>query len=222
MYATPRSVGDVMTRTVAVVGPETPFKEIARMLRDRHVGSLPVLVGGRVAGVVSESDLLPKEELRDAPGEAYTGRRRPADLAKAEAATAAELMSAPAVTVHSGATLAEAARRMARSGVRMLPVVDDKGVLEGVVSRVDLLKVFLRGDQDIEREVRHDIVSWILPPPDSLIHVEVHDGVVTLTGSLRDTALVPVAARLVRAVEGVVDVEFDLAPAPGRADGTLT
>ncbi|MFD8910987.1 CBS domain-containing protein [Streptomyces sp. NPDC059575] len=222
MYATPRSVGDVMTRTVAVVGPETSFKEIARMLRDRHVGSLPVLVGGKVAGVVSESDLLPKEELRDAPGEAYTGRRRPADLAKAEAATAAELMSAPAVTVHSGATLAEAARRMARSGVRMLPVVDDRGVLEGVVSRVDLLKVFLRGDQDIEREVRHDIVSWILPPPDSLIHVEVHDGVVTLTGSLRDTALVPVAARLVRAVEGVVDVEFDLAPAPGRADGTRT
>ncbi|MEU4148916.1 CBS domain-containing protein [Streptomyces sp. NPDC026659] len=222
MYATPRSVGDVMTRTVAVVGPETSFKEIARMLRDRQVGSLPVLVGGKVTGVVSESDLLPMEELRDAPGEAYTGRRRPADLAKAEAATAAELMSAPAVTVHSGATLAEAARRMARSGVRMLPVVDDRGVLEGVVSRADLLKVFLRGDQDIEREVRHDIVSWILPPPDSLIHVEVHDGVVTLTGSLRDTALVPVAARLVRAVEGVVDVEFDLAPAPGRADGPRT
>ncbi|MGW4198475.1 CBS domain-containing protein [Streptomyces sp. NPDC005004] len=219
MYATPRSVGDVMTRTVAAVGPETSFKEIARLLRDRQVGSLPVLVGGKVAGVVSESDLLPKEELRDAPGEAYTGRRSPADLAKAEGATAAGLMSAPAVTVPSGATLAEAARRMARAGVRMLPVVDEQGALEGVVSRADLLKVFLRDDHDIEREVRRDIVSWIFPPPDSMIHVEVRDGVVTLTGSVRDTALVPVAARLVRAVEGVVDVEFDLAPAPGRTEG---
>ncbi|MGW5102025.1 CBS domain-containing protein [Streptomyces sp. NPDC004100] len=219
MYATPRSVGDVMTRTVAVAGPETSFKEIARLLRDRQVGSVPVLVGGKVAGVVSESDLLPKEELRDAPGEAYTGRRSPADLAKAGGATAAELMSAPAVTVPSGAPLAEAARRMARSGVRMLPVVDERGALEGVVSRADLLKVFLRDDRDIEREVRRDIVAWIFPPPDSMIHVEVRDGVVTLTGALRDTALVPVAARLVRAVEGVVDVEFDLAPASGRTEG---
>ncbi len=120
-------------------------------------------------------------------------------------------MSSPAVTVRGGATLAEAARIMAHEGVKTLPVVDDAGLLAGIVSRADLLKVFLRDDEDIAEEVRREIASYLFPPPASAVHVEVHDGVVTLTGRLADSALVPVAARLIRAVEGVVGVEFDLA-----------
>jgi osmotically-inducible protein OsmY len=46
--------------------------------------------------------------------------------------------------------------------------------------------------------------------PGSAVRVDVRDGVVKLVGRVRDTSLVPVAARLVRAVEGVVDVDFDL------------
>jgi hypothetical protein len=53
-------------------------------------------------------------------------------------------------------------------------------------------------------------VSYLLPAPASAIRVEVHDGVVKLVGRVRDTSLIPVAARLVRAVEGVVDVDFEL------------
>lgn len=100
---------------------------------------------------------------------------------------------------------------MAQEGVKRLPVVDEVGLLAGVVSRADLLKVFLRGDDKIAEEVRHEIVSRLFPPPASAIHVEVHDGVATLTGRIHDTSLVPIAARLVRSVEGVVDVRFDLA-----------
>ncbi|MER6573214.1 BON domain-containing protein, partial [Streptomyces sp. NPDC001093] len=106
---------------------------------------------------------------------------------------------------------AEAARTMAQEGVKRLPVVDDAGLLAGIVSRADLLKVFLRDDDDIAEEVRHEIVARLLPPSSSDLRAEVHDGVVTLTGRIRDTSLVPLAARLVRAVEGVVDVRFDLA-----------
>ncbi|MFE4665756.1 CBS domain-containing protein [Streptomyces sp. NPDC056716] len=211
MYGTPSIVSDVMTQTVAAVGPRAPFKEIVRLMRDWRVSALPVVEGeGRVVGVVSEADLLPTEELRDDADVGPLRSRQPVDIAKAGARTAADLMSAPAVTVRAGATIAEAARVMARASVKRLPVVDDSGLLAGVVSRTDLLKVFLRGDDDIAAEVRHEVAAPLFVTP-SPVHVEVQDGVVTLTGRIRDTTLVPVAARLVRAVEGVVDVRFDLA-----------
>ncbi|MGX4695284.1 CBS domain-containing protein [Streptomyces sp. JNUCC 63] len=212
MYGTPRIVSDVMTHTVVAVGPRAPFKEIVQLMQDWQVSALPVIEGeGRVVGVVSEADLLPKEELRDDSDAGYLQLRQPVDVAKAGALTAGELMSSPAVTVRADATLAEAARAMAHEGIKRLPVVDDAGLLAGVVSRADLLKVFLRGDEDIAEEVRREVASYLFPPPSSAVQVDVHDGVVTLTGRIRDTALVPVAARLVRAVGGVVDVEFDLA-----------
>ncbi|ANP50614.1 CBS domain-containing protein [Streptomyces griseochromogenes] len=217
MYATAHIVSDVMTRTVAFVGRRASFKVIVQMMQDREVSALPVLEGeGRVVGVVSEADLLPTEEFRDSPEEGCALLRRPADVAKAGAVTAGDLMSSPAITVRANATLAEAARIMAREKVKRLPVVDEAGLLEGIISRADLLKVFLRGDDDIAEEIRREIVPYLFPLPSSAIRVEVHDGVATLTGRVRDTALVPVAARLVRAVEGVVDVEFDLTRAVVR------
>jgi CBS domain-containing protein len=211
MYGTPHIVSDVMTHTVAAIGRRASFKEIVGMMQDWRVSALPVLEGeGRVVGVVSEADLLPTEELRDSPEAGYAQRREPAELAKAGAVTAGDLMTEPAITVRANATLAEAARIMAREKVKRLPVVDDTGLLEGIISRADLLKVFLRDDEEIAEEIRREVVSYVFPLPSSAIQVDVHDGVATLTGRVRDTALVPVAARLVRAVEGVVDVEFDL------------
>ena len=127
-------------------------------------------------------------------------------------------MSTPAVTVHADATLAQAARIMAQRRVKRLPVVNDEGILEGVVSRVDLLKVFLRADEELAEEVRREVVAYLFPAPVEPIHVKVNDGVVTLTGRIRDTSLVPVAARLIRAVEGVVDVECHLVGASAPSE----
>ncbi|MGW6143437.1 CBS domain-containing protein [Streptomyces sp. NPDC055144] len=212
MEGTPHIVSDVMTHTVAAVGRRAPFKEIVQLMQDWQISALPVIEGeGRVVGVVSEADLLPKEELRDNPDAAYLQLRQPVDVAKADALAADDLMSSPAVTIRADATLAQASRTMAQEGVKRLPVVDEVGLLAGVVSRTDLLKVFLRGDDKIADEIRREIVSYLFPPPASTLQVEVHDGVATLTGRIHDTAMVPVAARLVRSVEGVVDVRFDLA-----------
>ncbi|MFF4659744.1 CBS domain-containing protein [Streptomyces sp. NPDC001381] len=208
MPQTPHIVSDVMTQTVVAVGRDAPFKEIVRTMEQWKVSALPVLEGeGRVIGVVSEADLLPKEEFRDSDPSLLEQRGRLSDVAKAGAATAAELMSTPAITVHPGATLAQVARIMAVQHVKRLPVVDDIGMLQGIVSRADLLKVFLRSDEDIEEEVRRTVVSYLFPAFSHTIHVNVHDGVVTLRGHIRDTSLISVAVRLVRAVEGVVDVE---------------
>ncbi len=211
MPGAPHIVRDVMTRDVAVVSRDAVFKDIVRTLQDRKVSALPVVDGGgRVLGVVSEADLLPKEEFRDSDPDRYTQLRRLSDLAKAGSVTAGELMTRPALTVTADATLAQAARTMARARVKRLPVVDADGRLEGVVSRVDLLKVFLRDDEEIAEEVRREVVAYLFPVPGSAVRVEVLDGVVHLGGRIRDTSLVPVAARLVRAVEGVVDVVFEL------------
>ncbi|WP_327426095.1 MULTISPECIES: CBS domain-containing protein [unclassified Streptomyces] len=211
MHGTPHIVSDVMTHTVAAVGRKANFKEIVQLMEQWKVSALPVLEGeDRVVGVVSEADLLHKEEFRDGDPDRNTQLRRLSDLTKAGAVTAEDLMTAPVVTVHADATLAQAARTMAHAKVKRLPVVDDMGKLEGVVSRGDLLKVFLRDDEDIAEEVQREIVSYLFRAPLSPVRVQVRDGVVTLAGQIRDTSLVPVAARLVRAVEGVVDVEFEL------------
>jgi CBS domain-containing protein len=211
VHASPHIVSDVMTQAVAAVGLGAAFKDIVRTMQDRKVSAVPVVDDrNRVVGVVSEADLLPKEEFRDSDPDRHTQLRRLSDLAKAGSVTAGELMTSPALTVEADATLALAAREMARARVKRLPVVDATGRLEGIVSRADLLKVFLRDDEDIAEEVRREVVSYLFPAPASNVLVEVHNGVVTLGGRVRDTSLVPVAARLVRAVEGVVDVTFAL------------
>nr|WP_307788416.1 CBS domain-containing protein [Streptomyces actinomycinicus] len=214
MGSGPRRVGDVMTRAVVAVGRGALFKDIAERMVQWQVSALPVLEGdGRVVGVVSEADLLPEEEFRGSDPDRLTQMRRLADLAKAGAVRADELMSTPAVTVHTDATLAEAARIMALRRVKRLPVVNAEGVLEGVVSRGDLLKVFLRPDDDLADEIRRDIVDPLFPAPVEPVHIMVTGGVATLTGRAQDAARIPLAARLVRGVEGVVGVDCRLVAA---------
>jgi CBS-domain-containing membrane protein len=204
MAESPYNVSDVMTHTVIAVGRDAPFKEIVELIDQWRVSALPVLAGeGRVIGVVSEADLLAKEEFRDTDEGDLKAR------AKAGGLTAGELMTTPAVTVHADASLAEAARIMARRHVKRLPVVDSVGLLQGVVSRSDLLKVFLRTDEEIAEEVRQGVLTQ-LPATTSGLTVSVTEGVVTLGGTLPDRTLVPVVARAVRAVEGVVDIRLDL------------
>ncbi|MET8471789.1 CBS domain-containing protein [Streptomyces sp. NPDC006422] len=216
MNDSPHIVSDVMTHTVVAVGRDAPFKEVVELMEEWKVSAVPVLEGeSRVVGVVSEADLLPKEEFRDADPSRYDQLRRLSDLAKAGAVSAGELMSSPAVCVQATATLAEAARIMAHRKVKRLPVVNAEGMLEGVVSRSDLLKVFLRSDSDIEEEVRRTVAAYLFPGQQ--VTVAVTEGVVTFGGTLTNRNLVPVAARLARAVEGVVDIRMDFtdtAPKP--------
>ncbi|WP_432027924.1 CBS domain-containing protein [Streptomyces sp. 1222.5] len=214
MDSSPHRVGDVMTRAAVAVGRRALFKDIVERMYQWQVSAVPVLEGdGRVIGVISEADLLPKEEFRNSDPDRFTQLRRLPDLAKAGAACAEELMTAPAVTVHADAGLAEAARIMALRHVKRLPVVNAEGMLEGVVSRGDLLKVFLRPDSELADEIRRDILDVLFPAPIEPVHVVVTDGVVVLTGRVEDASRVPLATRLVRGVEGVVGVECHLTAA---------
>jgi len=139
-------VRDVMTADPLTVTPATPLQYVASSMVKHKISAVPVLsLQGKVLGVISETDLLRKEELqRDPDGEhsihlSYRTRR---DIATAE--TAGELMNTYPPTVRPDATVAEAARLMDRHEVTCLPVVDDGGKLLGVVGLRDLLRVFVQ------------------------------------------------------------------------------
>jgi CBS domain-containing protein len=205
-----RTVADVMTTDVVVARRSTPFKEVVRLMEERHVGSLPVVDddGIEVLGVVSEADLLVKEQGLDVP--AGRGRRRRAIAGKAHALVAGDAMTSPAVVLPPEASLHGAARVMCERGLKHLPVVDGHGRLVGIVSRSDLLRVFLRSDDEIRREIVEDVVQrtlWIDP---SSIDVKVTRGVVTLRGQVERKSLIPVMVGLIQAVDGVVEVEDGL------------
>ncbi|HSK35624.1 MAG TPA: CBS domain-containing protein [Actinomycetota bacterium] len=198
-----------MTSDVVTVDEQASFKEIAALITGRRVSALPVLdADGRVLGIVSEADLVLKEEFPEGPagGRLFQGRRQRTDRAKAAGDTAAELMTSPAVTVGPDATIAEAARLLHRHGIKRMPVVDPAGPLLGIVSRADLLKVFLRSDADLARAVRQEVLLRAMWMDPDTVRVDVRDGVVTLTGQLERRSLIPIVVTLVRGLDGVVDV----------------
>lgn len=202
-------VRDVMTAEVATAREATPFKELVRIMAERRISALPVLdTTDRLVGMVSEADLLPKEEHRDdRPGRwALLFGADHVSRAKAAGDNAGQVMTRDLIVTRADATLVEAAKDMERWQVKRLPVVDAAGGLVGVVSRVDLLKVFLRDDGEIRQEVISEVLVRVLWADPEQVDVEVRDGIVTLSGELEQRSQIGVAVRLTRRVEGVIDV----------------
>ncbi|MEV8066651.1 CBS domain-containing protein [Streptomyces sp. NPDC085995] len=184
-----RSVGDLMTPTAVSVRPGTPFKEIARVLDEYDITAVVVVDDqDRPVGVVSEADLLRRQT---------SGGR---------GSTARDLMTSPAVVAEPGWHAVRAARTMERHHVKRLPVVDGEGRLIGVVSRSDLVRLFLRRDRAIQEEILEDVLVKTLGLPPSALTVEVAEGRVTLSGTVERKSLITVAVRLCDSVDGVVDV----------------
>ncbi|MEO3799798.1 CBS domain-containing protein [Nonomuraea sp. B1E8] len=111
-------------------------------------------------------------------------------------------MTSPARTTTTDAPVVLAARLMDKYGVKRLPVVNADGRLVGIVSRRDLIKVFLRADSDIERQVREAVGDDV--------DITVADGVVTLAGTLDEHSHAIKAVGLVENLDGVVAVHDDL------------
>lgn len=205
-----RKVGNVMTCDVVQVVYETPFKEVAELLGKHRISGLPVVDDdGKVIGVISETDLLYRQAAQgwDAPQRRLRLTRAARERAeKARARTAGELMSAPPVTVRAHDPIAGAARVMAERRVERLPVLDEEDRLVGIVTRRDLLRVFLRADTEIRTEVIDEVlVRGLLEPPHA-VGVSVADGVVTLEGRLERATEVSIAGQMTRQVDGVVGV----------------
>lgn len=201
------TVRDVMTRAVVAAHLGAGYKAIIAALARNRIGAVPVIDDERkVVGVVSETDLLARLAAASRP---HSGRHTSASQRKLHGLTALELMTAPAVTVRAHVSIADAARIAARHRVRQLPVVDAKGALLGIVSRADLLTVFLRADDDIREQVDHYAAATMHLQPEAL-EVDVEAGVVTLAGNLRRLLQVRQLEDYVRSIPGVVDLHSRL------------
>jgi CBS domain-containing protein len=224
-----RRVSDVMTASVVTVDRITPYQEIDRLLTEHRISGMPVLKMGReVAGVVTEADLLAAEDetkrrarMASSVGRGWLHRKQPH-----VSLTAGNLMTAPAITIRPDATIPAAARLMNTHHIRRLPVVDEDGKLVGIVSRRDLLSVFLRPDADIIHDVRQILDEIPITDPKDVI-VTVRHGVIILTGTMRPEPgdshdLIQLALRLIWDIDGVVDVVNRLGETKAAQEVTIT
>jgi CBS domain-containing protein len=207
------TVSDVMTRAVVSVPADATFKQIVDAMGKHHVGAVPVVdADHRVLGVVSTSDLLAKVVTGGDPQARIKGPRASQRTThqKAQAETADELMTAPAVTVGPSRSVVDAARAAAAAHVRRLPVVDAHGALIGIVSRSDLLRVFHRDDAAIREYLVDTVLAAQLALEQLNVTVDVHDGVVTLRGEVDRKSRSAALVSSVRAVAGVTAVHNEL------------
>ncbi|MDQ0958113.1 CBS domain-containing protein [Streptomyces sp. B4I13] len=207
-------VGTVMMDDVVTAQYGTGFKEITRLLAEHRISGLPVVDDDeKVIGVISETDLMFRQAATPEPGAreprrglSWLSRSGRSAAAKARARTAGMLMSAPAVTVHADESIASAARTMAQHRIERLPVVDEEDRLVGIVTRRDLLQVFLRPDEDIRREVVDQVIVGALWLSPQTIDVSVYEGVVTLHGQVERASEKPIILKLTSRIDGVVAV----------------
>ena len=200
-------VQEIMTSDVVTIGPEADIRDVARVLVDAGVSGLPVCgVQRELLGVVSEGDIVQKEAGASPRRWHFPGRTDGAEN-KARATKVRDAMTSPVVTISPHAPVAHAARTMTELGIKRLPVVKN-GKLVGIVSRTDLVRAFVRTDEEIRREILVDVLRgalWLEVP--EAIRVDVERGAVRLTGQLRSELDVELLPRLVAQVPGVVSVD---------------
>jgi len=209
------TVRDIMTTPVVTVRPDTPFKQV--VARVRAVGAVPVTDdSGLVLGMVSECDLLAEKARLERPPRRLAAVRHHGKRVNAAAASAASLMTNPAVTTRAEATTGEAAWLMYRHRLESLPVVDRLGRLIGIISQGGVLDGFIREDADIHREVVRDVIArrFLLNP--EAFRVTVRDGIVTLSGRPESDQVGHLLAATVRRVEGVVDLRDQMRYTAGQ------
>lgn len=146
----PKTVADVMSRDPIVVQAQTPLKEAIQILAERHISGLPVVDdGGKLVGIISETDLMWQETGVTPPAyimflDSVIYLKNPAtyerDLHKALGQTVGEVMSKNPITISPEKTLKEAATVMHDRSVHRLPVLDSTGQVIGILTRGDIIR----------------------------------------------------------------------------------
>ena len=213
---------DIMTRDVVTVAPDKPIHEIATLMVAKNVSGIPVVGdGGKLLGMISQSDLLHRAEVG-------TERKRKwwfrmfadsdalaRDFVKAHGHTANDVMTRYIVSVREDADLRDVADILDKHKIKRVPVVNE-GRLVGIVTRGDLVRAltlsqFAKSDKKIDNAALHRALQdriqtqpWINK---TYINLTVNDGVVELWGFVDSNEQHRALRLLVEETEGVTKVE---------------
>ena len=209
-------VQDVMTIEVVTARPSTSLKDVAAELSRRRISGMPVVDDtGRIVGVVSEADIIAKEQPeREHHSSRFAGLLHRDDdderATRFDAAVVSEAMSSPATTIEGHMPVAIAAQQMTERDINRLPVVQ-QGRLVGILTRADLVRAFARSDEQITAEVREIVaLQQELWRDEQPLEVTIAAGEATLAGRARTREEASVLAEMVRTVPGVVSVRASL------------
>jgi CBS domain-containing protein len=202
----------IMSAPVVTVAPESSVRDAVRLMLDRHISGIPVVDGdGRLVGIVTEADLLPKEAGSPAsePLVGWFGRslwleRLVTGHKKVEGRTVGEVMTHNVVTAEEDTPVHVVASRMMRYAVNRLPIVRGEQVV-GIVTRADVLKVFLRSDELLEHEGRRLLDDVLIYGEE--VGLSVDRGVFTLRGVVGSPARRQVLLRRLWVIDGIVAID---------------
>jgi len=140
-----KTITEVMTREVITLNPEMTVAEAWELMLDWCIKAMPVLdKSKRVVGMLTDEDLIQRAGLLTHLSVASRLDEKTLDeqlaALRISSLKVADVMTKPAITAHTSESLGDAAARMAKNEIKRLPVVDDTGVMVGVVSRVDILR----------------------------------------------------------------------------------
>ncbi len=217
-------VSTIMSSPVISVSPGTTVAEAARLMLAHRISGLPVLgPNGALLGLISEGDLMRRSELGTMRKRSWwlellvSPGKLADDYVQGHGRKVEELMSRDLACIERQASLQDAVELMSRRSVKRLPVVE-AGRLVGILSRSDLLRALAGqlpaepGPSEDER-IRRAIQAELDAQPwaaSGLIHVNVHKGLVELSGSIFDERLRTAARVVAENVPGVTGIDDQL------------
>jgi CBS domain-containing protein len=202
---------DIMSSPVFTVEEDTAVEKAAELMTARAVTALPVIDdAGKLVGVVSESDLL----WHHVPSDPTAHLRPAADTDPLDRPSrVGEVMSPFPVTTRPETDVAEIASDMLEHDVRSMPVLVD-GMVVGIVSRRDILRVMVRTDEVLTKDVQHRLDEYA--DGEHRWTATVEHGVARVSGGFRDDTEQAVVAVLARTVPGVAAVDVGAEPVPRK------
>lgn len=215
-------IGEIMTRDVITVAPQTSIREAASRMVDHSVSGLPVVdEQGKLVGVLSEGDLILRQRARQRVPwwRAFfqDGERLAREYQKAAGTTVAEVMTKAVISVSPDLPIEAAALILDQRRIRRVPVVAD-GRVVGIVSRGDLVKILAKApspvggptsDSQLVSEMRARLANepWVSHHG---IVVDAENGELLIWGLVASEAEKSAVETMARALPGVKGVRSRL------------
>jgi CBS domain-containing protein len=141
---------EMMTKNVLTVGPDMSVKDLASLMAEKDIGGAPVVdTGGKLVGIVTESDLIVQDARLQYPtyfhlldGFIYwpsSAAKFNEEFKKALGASVGEIMTTEVVTAGEESSIEDLATLMIDKGIGRIPVIDGHGRVTGIVTKHDVV-----------------------------------------------------------------------------------